>query len=38
MSRLIPFSFGAFQISLAGAAVYILCSADVMHQASVYFH
>ncbi len=38
MSRLIPFSFGAFQISLAGAAMYILCSADVLHQASVYFH
>lgn len=38
MSRLIPISFGALQIGLAGAAMYLLCSADVLHQASVYFH
>ncbi len=38
MSRLIPISFGALQIGLAAAAVYILCSADVLHQTSVYFH
>ncbi|OBV39963.1 hypothetical protein ASR47_101318 [Janthinobacterium psychrotolerans] len=38
MSRLIPISFGAFQISLAGAAMYLLCSADVLHQSAVYFH
>ena len=38
MSRLIPISFGALQIGLAAAAVYILCSADVLHQSSVYFH
>ena len=38
MSRLIPISFGALQIGLAAAAMYILCSADVLHQGSVYFH
>jgi len=38
MSRLIPISFGALQIGLAAAAMYILCSADVLHQSSVYFH
>ena len=38
MSCLIPISFGALQIGLAAAAVYILCSADVLHQTSVYFH
>ncbi len=38
MSRFIPISFGAFQISLAGAAIYLLCSADVLHQTAIYFH
>ena len=38
MSRLIPISFGALQIGLAAAAMYILCSADVLHQSAVYFH
>ncbi len=38
MSRLIPISFGALQIGLAAAAMYILCSADVLHQTAVYFH
>lgn len=38
MSRLIPISFGALQIGLAMAAMYILCSADVLHQSAVYFH
>lgn len=38
MSRFIPISFGALQIGLAAAAMYILCSADVLHQNSVYFH
>ncbi|MBG6222695.1 hypothetical protein H4V96_000762 [Janthinobacterium sp. CG_23.4] len=38
MSRLIPISFGALQIGLAVAAMVILCSADVLHQGSVYFH
>jgi len=38
MSRLIPISFGALQIGVAGLAIYLLCSADVLHQASVYFH
>jgi len=38
MSRFIPISFGALQIGVAGAAMYLLCSADVLHQASIYFH
>ncbi|MBB5370872.1 hypothetical protein HDE74_004453 [Janthinobacterium sp. K2Li3] len=38
MTRLIPISFGALQIGLAGLAMYLLCSVDVLHQASIYFH
>ncbi|CDG84889.1 putative membrane protein [Janthinobacterium agaricidamnosum NBRC 102515 = DSM 9628] len=36
MSRLLPIVFGALQLGLVGAATYVLCSASVLNEASVF--
>ena len=36
--RLIGISLGAVHVGRVAGAVYIVCSADVLHQTSVYFH
>lgn len=37
MSRLIPVTFGALQLGLAGVTTYILCSAPVLNEAVLFF-
>lgn len=34
--RLFPFAFGALQIGLVSASVYVLCSADMLTGASLF--
>lgn len=36
MNRIFPVAFGALQIGLVGVATYILCSANLLNEASVY--
>ena len=37
MSRHLPIVFGVFQLGLAGAAAYLLCSVDLLNEASLFF-
>ncbi len=36
MARLLPIMFGALQIGLVGAATFVLCSTNVLNEASVF--
>lgn len=37
MSHISPLTFGSLLVGLAGLSTWLLCSADVLHQASFFF-
>ncbi len=37
MSRLNPITIGSLLVGLAGASTWLLCSAEVLHEASFFF-